>query len=92
MSMSTHVVGIRPANERWQQMKAAYDACVTAGVTVPSPVVQFFDGRDPDPAGVVVELPAAAVKDWTGRSAQGIEVSLAHLPEDVSVVRFYNSW
>ncbi len=53
MSMSTHIVGFRPPNEKWKQMKAVYDACVKAEIDAPSEVRKFFNDEPPDPEGVV---------------------------------------
>lgn len=56
MGMSTHVVGFIPPDEKWQKMKAVWDACRAAGVEVPEDVCDFFEGGEPDPAGVEVML------------------------------------
>lgn len=32
MSMSLNVMGFKPPDEKWKQMKAAYEACCAAGV------------------------------------------------------------
>lgn len=92
MGMSTHVVGIIPPDDVWKKMKAAYDSCVAAGVSIPGEVDQFFNGETPDPAGVVVELGAPCVEKWSDDSRSGFEVDVTKLPPHVRIVRFYNSW
>ncbi len=95
MSMSTHVIGFRPPDETWQRMKAVYDACMSAGVPVPSEVMSFFDGDRPDPAGVEVRLEGTdAVREFVDgdRSEQGFEVLVDRLPRGLNVIRFYTSW
>lgn len=92
MGMGTFVIGVRLPDERWQEMKRVWDACVAAGVPVPDAVAAFFAYEEPDPAGVMVELPPNAVREWEGKEAEGIEVILAGVPSDVTVIRFYNSW
>lgn len=93
MGMSTHVAGVRPPDERWQRMKAVYDACHAAGTTVPAEVVEFFDWDEPDPAGVVVNLDQhTSVREWSDDTRAGYEVVLGQLPPEVTVLRFYNSW
>lgn len=57
MSMSTHVTGFAPADGTWQKMKAAWDACETAGVPVPAEVEEFFGGE----AGAGYEIDVAAI-------------------------------
>ena len=42
MGMSTHVVGFKPANAKWLNMKAIWDACQEAEIAVPDEVGDFF--------------------------------------------------
>ena len=89
MSMSTHVIGFVPPDERWQAMKAVWDACKATGIGVPAEVEIFFDGEDPDPAGQEVPLPA---REWSDQSREGYELDVAAIPSQVRTIRFYNSW
>jgi len=91
MGMSTHIVGFRPPDEKWKAMKAIWDACRKADVSVPREVDDFFNGEVPDPAGVEVPL-KEAVRDWGDESRDGFEVDVTKLPKDVTIIRFYNSW
>ena len=93
MGMSTHVVGFKPADEKWRKMKAVYDACVAANVEMPDDVLGFFEVKVPDAAGVEVEIEKhIACKPWKSGYGEGYEVDLKKLPPDVTVLRFYNSW
>ncbi len=93
MSMSTHVCGIKPPDAKWSQMKAAYDACIAAGVPVPKVVDDFFGGERPDPSGVLVYLDRhASVREYKGQDASGYEIDLKSLPPDVAIIRVVNSW
>lgn len=87
--MSTHVTGFIPPDERWYQMKGAWDACTAAGVPVPDEVDSFFGGDAPDDAGRDTEIP---YREWRGGMSEGVEVVIADLPPEVKIVRFYNSW
>lgn len=89
MSTSLHAQGIRPPDERWQQMKAVYDACKAAGVVVPREVSEFFGGTAPDPSGVVIDLPK---RDWQDDYRTGIDVDVADIPQDVKTIRFVVYW
>ena len=89
MSMSTHVIGFKPPDEKWQKMKAAWDACKAAEIEPPDEVQRFFEYTEPDPNGVEVKLPLA---DWSRDGAKGVEVYLDQVSKDVKVIRFYNSW
>lgn len=96
LSTSTYVYGIRPPDEKWRQMKAVWDACAAAGVSVPDDVEDFFDGEEPDAAGVVIDLEkVGAARIWKpgGNSMrEGVEVNLERLPEDITLIRFVNSY
>lgn len=95
MGMSSHVVAIRPPDERWRQMRAVWDACTAAGIDPPSEVEEFFDGERPDSEGVVIDLRhprSDAVREWRNDHSEGYEVLLDQLPPDVKILRFYNSW
>lgn len=92
MSMSTCVVGFRPADEAWKNMKSIWESCEAAGVEIPKEVLKFFDGKPPkDKPGAEVSI-KEAVRDWSDEYSQGFEVDLTKLPSNVKVLRFYNSW
>lgn len=88
MSMSTHVCGIRPPDEKWKKMKAAFDSCQNAGIEVPDEVWDFFGGERPDEAGVIVALPTDCATEWRAEMQDGYEVDISKLPKDVTVIRF----
>lgn len=92
MSMSTHVVGFRKADEQWNKMKAAWLACEAAGASIPDAVYEFFGGEYPgDKPGCEVEI-EDAVSEWDDEDCHGYEVDLTKLPKGVKIIRFYNSW
>ena len=93
MTMSTHVMGIKPADETYKRMLAAYEACTAAVVPVPAEVQKFFDFEKPEPTGVSVNLDKdGAVRKWEGEAASGFEVDLGQLDPTIRVLRFYNAW
>ena len=91
MSMSTHVVGFRAPDKKWNLMKAVWDACNEAGLVIPQEVDEFFDYEEPDPSGVTVEL---SYESWTSddNTQDGIEVMMEDIPKDLTSIRFYNSY
>jgi hypothetical protein len=91
MSMSTRIVGFRPPNEKWKKMKAAWDACEAAGVMPPKDVRDFFEGDEPDAAGVVVDI-RQAVTPVDKNMTDGFDVDITKLPKDVNIIRFENSY
>ncbi len=93
MSMSTHVVGIKPPDEKWKAMKRIWDACQAAGIDPPAEVDKFFNGEDPDQSGVVVDLDKhPCAKEYNAEMQNGIEIDLRKVPGDVAVIRFVNSY
>lgn len=95
MSMSTGVFGIRPPEGKWKEMKRIYDACKRLNEDVPKFVLEFFNYRDPEPDGVCVELEEldnGCVREWCDEYRQGLEIEVAKLPKDVTIIRFYNAW
>jgi hypothetical protein len=103
MSMNTHIVGIKAADETWKKMKAVYDACIAADAPVPDKVDDYFGGASPDPHGVIVDLENCgkkrnglhpAVKEYNDseNESSGYEIEIAKLPKDLTHIRVYNSW
>lgn len=93
MSMSTHVVGFKPPDDKWKRMKEVYDACVKAKVKIPDEVLKFFEYEEPDSAGVQVRLQGThCCVEFNRDSQQGIEIDVAKLPEGVKYIRFFNSF
>lgn len=91
MSMSTHIVGFRPADESWNNMKEIWEACTKAKVKIPDDVMKFFDGEAPgDKPGCEISI-KKAVADWGDDYRSGYELDISKLPEGVSKIRFYNS-
>ena len=84
-----YVQGIVPPDERWVEMKAVYDACQKAEITLPREVCIFFDDEEPDPAGVIIDLDA---KKWRGDERVGLEIDVADLPPHVKTIRFIVSY
>ena len=96
MGMSTHVVGFVPPDDKWKKMKNAWDACLVAGVPPPSELNEFFGDEDPDDSGVEIGKPEliklGAVREWSDDCRSGFEVIIDKLPENVKIVRFWNSY
>jgi hypothetical protein len=99
MSMSTHVVGLRSADDpTYRQMVQVVEACAAANVEVPASVTEYFgpDARGCGAATLVqyhleaplqVPLPATP---WRENMGEGMEIRVSAIPAGVSVIRFYN--
>lgn len=92
MSMSTHVVAIKPPDEKWKKMKAAWDACTTAGIPIPDKLYDFFGDTSPDEKGVVIDGNPKWSSRYSAEGEDGIEVDLTKLPEGITIIRFVNSY
>ena len=92
MGMSTHVVGFKPADEKWDKMKRVFDACKAAGVPAPAEVAQFFEFEDPgNKPGMEVKLGDAA-QPFRGEGREGLDVDISKLPQGATVIRFFNAY
>ena len=91
MGMSTHAIGIRPPDERFQKMLEVHRSCRDAGIALPDEVAEFFDDAEPDPKGVHVEI-TAATTPHTDEAVEGLDIDISTLPPGVKIVRVYNSW
>ena len=92
MGMSTHIVGFKPPNEKFKQMKQVYDTCIEAGVKVPDEVMRFFKWDNPEDNGVEVDLNSFVKKVTPHDCADGFELHLDELDPDIKIIRFVNSY
>ena len=89
MGMSTHVIGFRPPDRKWKNMKDVWNVCEAAGINPPTEVEEFFGFETPDDNGVEVDLPTT---EWSDRVRQGFELNVKDIPKDITVIRFFNSY
>ena len=93
MSMSTHVVGIVPADDKYNLMREIWELCTKAGIAPPDDVDDFFHGERPDGTGVQIDIKSLdAVESWSEEGASGFQVDITKLPENIRFIRFFNSW
>ncbi len=93
MGMSTRVVGFKPPDGKWKEMRAIWDACEKGLIEIPDKVLEFFNHIPPDNAGVIVDLNTSdGVVDWAGEDSAGYQIEIQKLPPDIKFVRVYNSW
>jgi hypothetical protein len=95
MSMTTYVIGIRAADEDWKKKRAAVQALVDAGISVPVELTKYFGGRDgkyilkDDTSGLEIEIPR---EKGHSDSGEWLEIRVKDIPQGVERVRFINSW
>lgn len=88
MSMSIHIIGFIPPDDKWKKMKRIWDACEDPNVDIPTEVLAFFNGEPPDEKGVEIEIEKT---EWSNDYDQGFEIEVKKIPKDVKVLRFYYS-
>ena len=94
MSVDLVVCGIKPPTEEYTKKLEAWKACEAAGVEIPKEVDDFFNGEEPEPSGMRVELPYDAPEcctEWYDENGQGYEIDLSKLPKGVAIIRAYLS-
>jgi hypothetical protein len=87
MSRSYDVSGFVPPDEKWAKKKAAWDACIAAGVEPPDALWHFFGGAHPEEHGMEVDIDGATVEIHRGPILE-YRVEIAKLPEPVQFVVF----
>jgi hypothetical protein len=91
MGMSTNIVGIVPADEKFKEMKLIWDTCIKNKVKIPKEVEKFFNDETPDSAGVVIDIEDLC-DEYNTEYASGFEIKVEDIPKDVKIIRFYNSY
>lgn len=93
MSMSTHIIGFVPPDNRWKELKKVYDACIFAGIEVPDEVLEFFNYEPPDDLGIEIDLEDDKYSsEYQTDGSEGYLVELNKLPKEIKFIRFYNSY
>jgi hypothetical protein len=90
MGMSTSLYGIKPADTKFKQMKAVWDACMAAGLQVPDEVRTFFKDEEPNERGVQIDL--RRTPGVSDHGELGFTVDLQKIDKDIRYLVFENSW
>lgn len=92
MGVSYYVIGIKPADEKYNQMKTIYELCESVGVQVPKEVREFFSGTPPGIRGLETYLseigPDPLVIEDSSEDDYRLIVDLRKLPEDIKILAF----
>ena len=94
MGMSSYILGFKPPDDKWKQMKAIWDSCEKVEIEPPEEVYDFFSGNPPDDAEVEIDLEKTSCckKYDDGDMREGIEINVDEIPRDVKIIRFVNSY
>lgn len=93
MSMSTGVLGFKPADEKFYKMKEVFESCQELGIAPPDEVDDYFDGYGVEGDGVRVEIEELeCCTEYKADMENGYEIDITKLPKDVKIIRFYNSY
>ena len=92
MGVSYHIIGIKPADEKYNQMKTIYELCESANVSIPKEVREFFSGTTPGTRGLETYLsemePDPLVIEDTSEDDYRLIVDLRKLPDDIKILAF----
>jgi len=89
MSITFSVIGFKPPDEKWKQMKAIYDSCEKANVATPKEVDEFFNYDPPSDNGVEVDL---SLKKLAEDSEEGYLLKVSDIPKDVTLIKIFESY
>jgi len=89
--MSWRVEGIVPPDDKWEKMKAIWDAYAKTDMEVPDEVWQFFGERDPDESGTIIDIKDLC-QEWGDMDRSGYELDVSKIPKHVKTIRFYTGW
>ncbi len=94
MSMSTHVVGIIPPDEKFNQMKKVWDTCEEAGISIPDEVIDFFGNERPDVKGMTFYIGEGdtGISKCGNEHEEGYEIDISKLDPKFKLIRVVNSW
>lgn len=97
MSMSMHAVAIVPPDDdKFEQYKKIWDACVAADIDIPDEVLEYFDEEPPHEEGIVRDIGSEygpnhpCCSKWSdGSHCGGYEIEIDKLPPNTKRVRVY---
>lgn len=103
LDATLYVETVRPPDDEWKRMFAAYEACKAAGIAPPADVDRFFDYREPAAEGMTERVAYMGV--IRGRSTEagtplvaglvegedraGFVLDLSKVPKGVKQLRVY---
>jgi len=95
MGMSTRVIGLKSANGPiYKKHAAVLRACIDAGIKkLPEETAKYFGSEYPDnylfEEVLEIDIPK---HEYSEDMVEGYEVHISELPEEVEVIRFFNSY
>ena len=86
--MGLYVYAVKPADEKWHQMKEIWDRCTAVGIDPPSEVERFFDGEYPDSDGKLIDISDEPyVTEYSAEMVEGYDINVENLPKDTKQIR-----
>jgi hypothetical protein len=74
-------------------MKDVFKACNIAGIDPPEEVEDFFGGETPNEDEADFNLEDSdCCRKYENDMEEGFEIIVDKIPEDVTIIRFVNSW
>ena len=94
MGMSMHVLGI-PEREYFDKMIVLKKQCEELKVSVPDEVKKFFGSYYIESTECLeheILFQDVVHRNWNNDHAQGFEIDVKDIPENIKTIRFYCSW
>ena len=88
MGISYYVLGFKPKDEKYDEMKSIYGLCVKHEIDIPEAVYSYFEGHGPDENIEGVCVDKIPFHEFSSNHEEGIIVNLDELPEDVKILKF----
>ena len=97
MGVSTHIVGVRDLDGRFEDMLAIKRACDAAEVEYPAAVEDYFGEPECSEDGLrsimsEVDIEDAVTQVYLQDSTDTWEVDLSKLSDEIKAIRFNNSY
>lgn len=88
MSIYYEVLGIIPADEKFEKYKKIWELCEEIGASIPNEVMEYFDNEDPEHQSRRRCDISCAVEKITYDTTVAHQVDLEKLPSNVQFIRF----
>lgn len=92
MSTNTYIQGLKPKTGEYQIRLDVFTSCKKINIEPPKEIKDFFYNGEICEEGIVTELPKEAVREYTDEYREFLEVDLTKIPDDISRIRFVNSY
>lgn len=86
--MTIKIVGFRPVNQEYLNMKTIYNACIKANIEVPDEVKLFFEDKPPpiEDKAIEVDMSPGKLHGVSNHKDNSMIIDLDQLPFGISII------